>query len=181
MEEENECLYNSLVDNSIQLKSTSTNSKDENKEDTFIKKRKRTKDKNPKIKDEEKESNINDLVEKNKNSVNNNEISKNEKIEYKFNFEKYNNINNINSEYIIYRKEEKKDDGDDDRSMKSRNYNPFDIKFIDFLSPCDKFKKVTINNNDDNFNNLSTLDNNQFNSYNENKIDYIEDKHMNFF
>ena len=65
--------------------------------------------------------------------------------------------------------------------MKSRNYNPFDIKLIDFLSPCDKFKKVTINNNDDNFNNLSTLDNNQFNSYNENKIDYIEDKDMNFF
>lgn len=57
LEEENEYLYNSLVDNSIQLKSTSTNPKDENKEDTFIKKRKRTKDKNPEIKDEEKESN----------------------------------------------------------------------------------------------------------------------------
>ena len=187
LEEEKEYFYNKLIANLIQLKSNNTNSKDENKEDTFIKKRKITKDKNLEInikkeKDEEEVNKINDLVENKKKTSNNNEISINENNEFKFSFEKYININNINNENINNSKEEeKKDDGDDEGSINSRKSNPFDINFIDFLPPYDEFKDSIINYKDDYYyNNLPTLDYNQMDSYSEKRIDYIEEKYMNF-
>ena len=172
-------LDSSINTNLGKINSSNTYINNENKEDTFIKKRKRTIDKNldaniKEEKDEEEENNIIDLVENNKNILNNNEISTNENNEFKFSFEKYININNINNENTSNNKEEENDNNN--RNILSCNSNPFDIKFIDFLSPCDEFKITTICNRDDSYNNLEILDNNIIGYYNKKKIDYVDEK-----
>ena len=183
-DKEVQCINYSLNANLENLKSTDTYLENENKDATFIKKRKRKIDSNSDIiikyeKNEQEENNIIDLVENNKNTLNNNEISTIENNEFKFSFEKSSNISNTNNNIFNNSKIEEKND--DNRSINSRNTNPFDIKFFDSLSPMEDFKETTINYMDDSCNNLSNFKN-QFDFYNNKNIDYFDEKEdMNFY
>ena len=187
LEEEKEYLKNSLISNLIKFKSTNKFLKKENKESTFRKKRKRTKDKNSiinikKEKDKIEENNMININENKKNYLNNNVISKKENNEYKFGLEKFFDINRINNENIITSKEEEKNDDDDNENINSKNLNPFDIKFIDFLSPCDEFKETNLNYRNHSYNNFTMFDNNHFKSYSVQSIEDIEErKDLNFY
>ena len=168
---------NANLDN---IKNTNTYLDNENK-DSLNKKRKRTIDSNSDIitKNEKNENNIIDLVENNKSTLNNNEISTNENNEFKFSFEK--NANNIIISNINFNNNKDEERDDDNRSIISRNSNPFDKKFIDFLSPFDEFKETTINYMDDSCNNLPNFKN-QFDFYSKKNTYYIDEKNnKNFY
>ena len=171
----------SLNDNLGNIENTNTYLDNENKDVTLNKKRKRTIDSNSDIitKNEKNENNIIDLVENNKSTLNNNEISTNENNEFKFSFEK--NANNIIISNINFNNNKDEERDDDNRSIISRNSNPFDKKFIDFLSPFDEFKETTINYMDDSCNNLPNFKN-QFDFYSKKNTYYIDEKNnKNFY
>ena len=202
MREESEYYENSISTNIGDLENSSTNLKNENKDSTFIKKRKRTIDENLDNNNSEKENNslikiyyneeegieepgVNNMMEldeNNKNTVNNNEISTNENNEFKLGFEQDNNINNTNKNEIINdKKEEEKKEDDDNKSQLSetnlnfRNSNAFDIKFNDLLNPNEQFLEKGLNFKMDFNDNFLIFNDNDFGFYKP-TVDYIEEK-----
>ena len=199
MKEENDYYENSISTNFGDLDNNPTNSKNENKDTTFIKKRNRTidenidnntgKEKNTLIKinnyeeEEEKEANnIMDLDENNKNTLNNNEMPYNENNELKSCFEQNININNINNSNTDDKKEEEKNEDDDNKSNLSetninfRNSNAFDIKFNDFLNTNEQFLEKGLDFKIDFDGNFLIFDNNELDFYSKPNVDYFCEK-----
>ena len=201
MKEENDYYENSISTNLGDLENSHSNLKNDNKDTTFIKKRKRSieensdknteEEKNSLIKilnyeegeEEQEGNNMINLNENNKNTLNNYEILTNENNEIKLNFDQDIIINKIiNNEIIDDKKEEGKNYDDDNKShfsetnLNYRNLNAFDIKFNEFIFPNELQFLENGLNRIDSIDNFLIFNNNEYGFFSKPSVDNIKEK-----